>query len=133
METNLRGRQILIVDDEKAYCRVVGELLAEYGYDVSVAYDAGDALFRLKNTHPDLILMDVMMPQIDGLSLIGRLRLSEPWGKIPIIVVSAKAQPADRIAAIGAGANGFLPKPFTANMLRTTIEQHLPDLTASIE
>jgi CheY-like chemotaxis protein len=70
--------------------------------------------------------MDVMMPQIDGLSLIGRLRLTEDWGRIPIVVVSAKSQPVDRVAAIGAGANGFLAKPFTAQMLRAAIEEYVP-------
>lgn len=122
----MRVPQILIVDDERDYCRVMAEVLMEYGYEVSVAHDAGDALFRLKNTHPDLILMDVMMPQIDGLSLIGRLRLTEDWGRIPIVVVSAKSQPVDRVAAIGAGANGFLAKPFTAQMLRAAIEEYVP-------
>lgn len=115
------SQRILIVDDEKEYCQVVGDLLARDGFEVSMAYDAGDALFRLKAARPDLILMDIMMPEIDGLSLIGRLRLTAEWADIPIIVISAKSRPTDRMAAIGAGANGFLPKPFTADMLRAAI------------
>ena len=80
---------ILIVDDEKQYCTVISDLLKSYGCDVHVANDAGDALFRLKNSIPDLILMDIMMPEIDGLTLIGRLRLMDKWSKIPIIAISA--------------------------------------------
>ncbi len=117
---------ILIVDDEKQYCTVISDVLKSYGCDVYVANDAGDALFRLKNYVPDLILMDVMMPEIDGLTLIGRLRLMDEWSKIPIIVISAKTLPADRMAAIGAGANSFLPKPFTADMLKGALREYVP-------
>lgn len=117
---------ILIVDDEEAYCEVVGELLEANGFQVHIAHDAGDALFRLKQVTPDLILMDIMMPEVDGLTLIGRLRLSQDWARIPIIVISAKAMPEDRTAALGAGANSFLPKPFTAQKLRSAIDEYIP-------
>ena len=117
---------ILIVDDEKQYCTVISDLLKSYGCDVHVANDAGDALFRLKNSVPDLILMDIMMPEIDGLTLIGRLRLMDKWSKIPIIAISAKTQPADRMAAIGARANSFLPKPFTTDMLKGALREYVP-------
>ena len=117
---------ILLVDDEKKYCEVVGELLEAYGFEVLYAYDAGDALFRLKASMPDLILMDVMMPEVDGLTLIGRLRISDEWARVPILVVSAKSQDRDREAALGAGANAFLPKPFTEEKLRNAIAEFFP-------
>lgn len=117
---------ILIVDDEKAYCEVLREVLEVQGYHVELAYDAGDALFRLRERKPDLILMDVMMPEIDGLSLMGRLRLNDDWARIPIVVVSAKASSIDRDVALASGANGFLAKPFTVEMLRAALAEHLP-------
>jgi len=108
---------ILIVDDERPYVDLLGELLEKYGLEAQTAYDAGDALFRLRAKKPDLILMDLKMPQMDGLSLIDRLRSNRKWQKIPIIVVSAKTGREDQKAALDAGANRFLTKPFSSKDL----------------
>jgi len=108
---------ILIVDDERPYVDLLGELLEKYGLEAHTAYDAGDALFRLRAKKPDLILMDLKMPQMDGLSLIDRLRSNRKWQKIPIIVVSAKTGREDQQAALEAGANRFLTKPFSSKDL----------------
>ena len=112
---------ILIVDDERPYVDLLGELLEKYGLEAHTAYDAGDALFRLRAKKPDLILMDLKMPQMDGLSLIDRLRSERKWQKIPIIVVSAKTGREDQKAALDAGANRFLTKPFSSNDLRKVL------------
>jgi CheY-like chemotaxis protein len=108
---------ILIVDDERPYVDLLGELLEKYGLEAQTAYDAGDALFRLRAKKPDLILMDLKMPQMDGISLIDRLRSNRKWQKIPIIVVSAKTGREDQKAALDAGANRFLTKPFSSKDL----------------
>ena len=105
---------ILIVDDERPYVDLLGELLEKYGLEAHTAYDAGDALFRLRATKPDLILMDLKMPQMDGLSLIDRLRSDRKWRKIPIVVVSARTAKEDQEAALEAGAKRFLTKPFSS-------------------
>lgn len=112
---------ILIVDDERPYVDLLGELLEKYGLEAHTAYDAGDALFRLRAKKPDLILMDLKMPQMDGLSLIDRLRSERKWQQIPIIVVSAKTGREDQKAALDAGANRFLTKPFSSNDLRKVL------------
>jgi CheY-like chemotaxis protein len=112
---------ILIVDDERPYVDLLGELLEKYGLEAQTAYDAGDALFRLRAKKPDLILMDLKMPQMDGLSLIDRLRSNRKWQKIPIIVVSAKTGREDQQAALAAGANRFLSKPFSSKDLVTVL------------
>ena len=114
---------ILIVDDERPYVDLLGELLEKYGLEAQTAYDAGDALFRLRAKKPDLILMDLKMPQMDGISLIDRLRSNRKWQKIPIIVVSAKTGREDQKAALDAGANRFLTKPFSSNDLRTVLRE----------
>ncbi len=114
---------ILIVDDERPYVDLLGELLEKYGLEAQTAYDAGDALFRLKAKKPDLILMDLKMPQMDGISLIDRLRSNRKWQKIPIIVVSAKTGREDQKAALDAGANRFLTKPFSSKDLRTVLRE----------
>lgn len=112
---------ILIVDDERLYVDLLGELLEKYGLEAHTAYDAGDALFRLRAKKPDLILMDLKMPQMDGLSLIDRLRSERKWRQIPIIVVSAKTGKQDQQAALDAGANRFLSKPFSSNELKSVL------------
>ena len=112
---------ILIVDDERPYVDLLGELLEKYGLDVETAYDAGDALFRLKAKKPDLILLDLKMPELDGLSFIDKLRADDNWRRIPIVVVSAKTAKEDQKAALDAGANRFLPKPFSSEELRMVL------------
>jgi len=112
---------ILIVDDERPYVDLLGELLERYGLEVHTAYDAGDALFRLRAKKPDLILLDLKMPQMDGLSFIDQLRSKSRWSKIPIVVVSAKTAKEDQKAALEAGANRFLPKPFSSEDLKKVL------------
>jgi CheY-like chemotaxis protein len=116
---------VLIVDDEQQYVEIIGAFLENLGLQVSYAYDAGDALFRIRNQPPDLILLDVMMPEMDGLTLIGRVRLMFAEMRTPIVVVSAKTQPEDQQAAIHAGADDFLPKPFTAQRLKQVVQHYL--------
>ncbi|MFN2149906.1 MAG: response regulator [Anaerolineales bacterium] len=116
---------ILLVDDERAYAKVVKEALERIGMRVHLAHDAMEALNLYSEVSPDLILLDVMMPDVDGLSLLRWLREHSEKDGVPIHVVSAKAQQADKDAAISAGANGFLAKPFTVEELRNVISQYV--------
>jgi CheY-like chemotaxis protein len=117
---------ILIVDDEKAYARVVKEALIPLGLEVLTVYDAMEAMYALQKGTPDLILLDVMMPEIDGLSLLRWLRENSGDKRIPILIVSAKATPEDQEAARRAGADGFLAKPFTMQDLKELLSEFLP-------
>jgi CheY-like chemotaxis protein len=112
---------ILIVDDERPYVDLLGELLEKYGLEAHTAYDAGDALFRLRARKPDLILLDLKMPQMDGISFIDKLREEDEWQKIPIVVVSAKTGKDAQSEAIEAGADRFLAKPFSSEELRNVL------------
>ncbi|HEY70848.1 MAG TPA: response regulator [Anaerolineae bacterium] len=114
---------ILVVDDEPAFCAVVCEILRLYGFTAHAAKDAMQALEMLDEIHPDIILADVMMPEIDGLSLLRKLRSQKAWKSIPTIVISAKCEPDDFSAAFSAGANACLSKPFSASELRETVER----------
>lgn len=116
---------IFVIDDEKAFCDVVCEILDSLGFQAHFAYSAADALSMLEATIPDLILSDVMMPEIDGLTFIRQLRADPSLSRIPVVVVSAKATNEDRDAARMAGADGFLAKPFSSDELRKTISAHL--------
>lgn len=116
---------ILVVDDEPAFCAVVCEILRVYGFVAHPVNGARQALEFMKGLTPDLILADVMMPEVDGLTMLRELRANAGWSGIPAIVISAKSAPEDFSAAMAAGANGCLAKPFSASELRETVERFL--------
>lgn len=117
-----RGQaSVLVVDDEPDFCQVIKEILRIDGMLVLEAHNVNQALAALALQAPDLVLTDVMMPDIDGLEFVRCLRSEPLWSKIPAVVVSARVLEEDREAALQAGANAFLPKPFSARELRETI------------
>jgi CheY-like chemotaxis protein len=116
---------VVVVDDEPDFCTVVGELLKSQNLVVHMAYGALEGLSLIEGVRPDLVLTDVMMPQINGLELIRRLRADPVLARVPTIVVSALVKSEDREAALRAGADAFIPKPFSARQLRETIAQYL--------
>jgi len=117
---------ILLVDDEISYAKVIKEALEFNGVEVLLAHNVMDALNLFQQVTPDLILLDIMMPEVDGLSLLSWIREHSENENLPIHVVSANAQPDARKAALKAGANGFLAKPFTVQEMRDVIGQYLP-------
>ena len=117
---------ILVIDDEKPFCEVVAEILTNYGYTVQKAFNAAQALSLLESFNPALIILDIMMPDIDGLTLVRKLRLEKRFASLPIIVSSAKFLEEDRSAALDAGASMYLTKPFSAQELRASILELLP-------
>jgi CheY-like chemotaxis protein len=118
-------RYILVVDDEPSFCTVLSEILRSFGYFVRQAYDANHAIELLKNTPPDLILTDVMMPGMDGLTFIRQIRSDPTRSSIPTVVISAKAQAEDIRASKEAGADACLVKPFSARELREVVHKYL--------
>ena len=121
---------VLLIDDERAYAEVIRDALLTYGIEVRLAHNAMEALEVYQEKVPDLILLDVMMPgrsgmdvlrQIDGLTLLKWLREHSEKDRVPIHIVSAKAQDKDRDAALKAGADGFMAKPFTIEELKGLI------------
>jgi CheY-like chemotaxis protein len=117
---------VLVVDDDPVFCEIMQEFLTFDGYEVHLAYDVPQALALLGKFTPDLILSDIMMPEIDGIRLVRQIRSAPAWSKIPTIVISAKAMPEDRNNALEAGANAFVPKPFSLKQVRNVIMQYLP-------
>ncbi|HMK07611.1 MAG TPA: response regulator [Anaerolineales bacterium] len=125
--TQANGKlRVLIVDDEIAFGNVMREVLLSFGMDVRVAVGASPALEMMRSEPPDLLMVDVMMPEVDGLSLIRMVQKEPDWLKIPILVVSARTGQADQHEALFAGADGFLAKPFTADELRRALRPFLP-------
>lgn len=120
-----RPQSILVVDDEPSFSAVLSEILRSFGYHVQQANSVDNAIALLEDHIPDLILTDVMMPGIDGLSFIRRIHSDALLSSIPTIVVSAKHQPADIEASELAGADAYLVKPFSANELREAVQSLL--------
>jgi CheY-like chemotaxis protein len=118
---------ILVVDDDPTFCAIMGEILRMYHADVQTATSAEDALAVLEHMTPDLILTDVMMPEIDGLTFVRRLRAEGPFTRTPIIIVSAGVSNREQTAAIQAGADRFLAKPFSLVELQTAVGTLLPN------
>lgn len=118
---------ILVVDDDPTFCAIMGEILRMYQADVRTATSAEEAMAVLEHMTPDLILTDVMMPEIDGLTFVRRLRSGGPLASVPIIIVSAGVSNREQAAAIQAGADRFLAKPFSLNDLQMAVGNLLPN------
>ena len=117
---------VLVVDDDPVFCAIMHEFLTSDGYKVHLAYDVHQALRLLECCTPDLILSDIMMPELDGICLVRKIRSAPAWSNIPTIIVSAKAMPEDRSQALEAGANAFVSKPFSIKQFRREITKYLP-------
>jgi diguanylate cyclase (GGDEF)-like protein len=103
---------ILVVDDDPDIARFVEVNLRSAGYDVAVAADGEQALERAAELRPDLVLLDVMMPRIDGFEVAQRLRRSPSTANASIIMLTAKALSADKVTGLQAGADDYIIKPF---------------------
>ncbi|HET9644302.1 MAG TPA: ATP-binding protein [Burkholderiaceae bacterium] len=121
-------RKVLIVDDIAANRTPVAEFLGDLGFEVLEATDGQDALVCMEATLPDIVLMDSVMPVMDGREAIRRLRHTRQWKDVPVIMVSANASAADREESLAVGADAFLPKPIEFDRLLPAIG-HLLDLT----
>jgi DNA-binding response OmpR family regulator len=116
-----QAKSILVIDDERLYCEAIADILQARGYATSLAHTGRDGMDSLERLRPDLVIADVMMPDMDGISLL-RLARQRMDGRAPAwVVCSAKVSTSDRAAALSSGADAFLPKPFTMQELLHTI------------
>jgi len=105
---------VLVIDDEAAIRRFLRAALMSQGYQVTEAASGSEGLTQASTRTPDLILLDLGLPDLDGLAVTQRLRA---WTETPIVVLSARGQEADKIAALDAGADDYVTKPFTMGEL----------------
>ena len=106
--------RILVVDDDRNNLKMVSFLLREEGYEVSTAENGRIALDMVESAHPDLVILDVMMPELDGLETCRRLRQTMD---VPIIILSAKGETVDKVLGLELGADDYLAKPFEPSEL----------------
>lgn len=116
--SELAGRSVLVVDDESMVREVVASYLAMDGLTVEVAADGVTALDLLKRSTPDLVVLDVMLPGVDGFSLLRRLRNQ---GDIPVIMLTARSDEADRVLGLELGADDYVVKPFSPRELAARV------------
>jgi phosphoserine phosphatase RsbU/P len=119
------NERILIVDDTPANIQTLSAILKEKGYQLSVATNGKQALQVLEKVQPDLILLDVMMPEMDGFETCLQIKKSEALRNIPIIFLTAKTETADIVAGFEAGAVDYVGKPFNTHELLARINTHL--------
>ena len=117
-EKVLKGKTILITDDDMRNIFALSSALHEYDMEIVIANNGREALEKLSSTpHIDLILMDIMMPEMDGYEAISRIRQNEHYGKTPIIALTAKAMKNDRQKCLDAGASDYISKPVDIDKL----------------
>ena len=118
-------KRILIVDDEPDLLEMVQINLEMEGYECLVAYDGFRALDRARKEQPDLIILDVMLPGLNGYKVCRLLKFDEKYKRIPIIMLTAEAQQADRLMGEATGANYYMTKPFDADKLLAKVKELL--------
>ena len=121
------AKKILLVDDETDLVCLVETRLKAGGYEVTVATDGLMALEKAKKENPDLIILDLMIPKMDGYKVCGLLKKDSRYSKIPIIMFSARAQEADMRLGEEAGADAYVAKPFEPKILLGKIEELIGD------
>ena len=117
--------KILIVDDEATNVAVLRGVLESVGYRLIIATNGREALDAVRREVPDLILLDVIMPELDGFEVCRRIKTSPQWCDIPIIIITALDEPKDYTRAIECGADDFMIKPFTFTVLRARVRGYL--------
>ena len=130
--------KVLVVDDEKNILDIIKFNLEVEGYEVITSRDGEEALRLVRELRPDLILCDIMMPDLDGLEVCRRLKADSRTNQIPVVMLSARTQAQDKVASIEAGADDFITKPFdfsdlvariTINLIRTRQKRDVSPLT----
>ena len=112
-----RPRRILIVDDDTARRELFAKVLSHEGYEIDQLPDGAGLVARVRERPPDLVLLDVMLPGMDGLTICKELRAGERTRDIPIIMITAKAEEVDQIEGFAKGADDYVTKPFNNKIL----------------
>lgn len=118
-------KKILIVDDETELLKAISIRLKASGYEVLTAQDGQEGLEKARNSNPDLIILDVLMPRLDGYEVCRLLKFDEKYSLIPVIMLTAKTQEVDKAMGKKVGANDYLTKPFETQDLIDKIKKHL--------
>ncbi|GAX61089.1 response regulator receiver protein [Candidatus Scalindua japonica] len=121
------NKKLLLVEDDYYSAETLKFALEAKGHVVTMATNGKDALTMVNNEQPQLIILDVMMPKMDGYHFCRLLKFDARFKHIPIIIVSSKIQDADREMGLACGGNEYIAKPYDLNMLTNTVEKYLDE------
>ena len=125
------AKKILVVDDEAENRAALQELLSAE-YEVSLARDGVEALQMVAEFKPDLVLLDILMPKMDGLQTCLRLRQAEETRRLPVIFLTSKNEPSTEIFGLELGADDFIAKPFNKDVLKVRIKKRIESQTEAV-
>jgi CheY-like chemotaxis protein len=108
---------VLVVDDNEDNLQIMSRILLGRGFEVRTARDGKSALRSLEQQLPDVVLLDIMMPEMDGIEVLDRIRANPQSASLPVILVTGKGQDEDVLAGYKYGADYYITKPFTARQL----------------
>jgi CheY-like chemotaxis protein len=116
-------KKVLVVDDDELVLIAIQELLTPLGFSVTICSSGADALQRAASDHFDLIILDVIMPEMDGFEVCQRIRQIGSYTETPVIMLTAKSGEEDRQRGLEVGANLYLPKPISPKRLVALVEE----------
>jgi two-component system response regulator VicR len=118
----LNQRKVLVVDDEKPISDIIKFNLTKEGYQIITAFDGEEALNQVRTTQPDLILLDVMLPKLDGFQVLRKIRETN---QVPVIMLTAKEEEVDKVLGLELGADDYITKPFGMRELIARVKANL--------
>jgi two-component system, cell cycle response regulator DivK len=121
------SKRILVVEDQEDNRRILRDLLGNAGYELIEAETGEEALTAVEAQRPDLILMDIQLPVMDGYEATRRIKSNANMKAVPIIAMTAYALAGDEAKALAAGCNGYVTKPFSPRALLAKVREFLPD------
>jgi DNA-binding response OmpR family regulator len=120
-------KTVLIVDDEEYIVTSLEYVMKNAGYEVAVAYDGEQAMAKVTELVPDLLILDVMMPKLDGFEVCEKIRANPLWQSIRIVMLTAKGRDSERDKGISMGADAYMTKPFSTRDILKRVEELLGD------
>lgn len=115
--------RILVVDDSPTVVQVVRQMLVEGHYDVLSASDGEEAIRVATDHHPDLVLLDIILPKLNGYQVCRQIKSSPETARIPVVMITRKAKEEDRQWGVEQGADAYIPKPFNAQDLLDVVQR----------
>jgi DNA-binding response OmpR family regulator len=116
------AQRVLIIEDEHELAEILGEYLEVEGYETKLSFDGQSGLQAVEEFHPELVLLDIMLPIVDGVTICKKIRESSD---LPIIMLSAKSGEMDKVVCLGIGADDYVTKPFSPLELVARVKAHL--------
>lgn len=121
------AKKVLVVDDSLLILKLIEKFLKNENYNIMLARDAGEALDILDTTTPDIVLLDILLPDIDGYNMLKILKLRQQTEDVPVIFISSLSRGMDISKGLKLGADDYIIKPFTSTELKNKVERAIKD------